>query len=431
LTAIRASILSAQEQPSSNLAAGRAVRVALLTASPVYTRTPLYARIAADPRIDLTVIYASNGGVRPVSAGYRDLVSWDVDLLRGYSATFLKRANRNPIDGHFLSFRDLDILSMLEAGKYEVLWLWGYNYLTHQLAAWNELLRRRPVVFHENQTLLDHRPIWKRAVKRAFLSVLFPRGRALYVGTENYRWFRHYNVPADRLYFAPYAIDNERLQSEAKAFRSRTTELSTRLGLRPESRPVILTVSRLVPDKQPLLLLEAFRRLRQQRSCSLLFIGSGVLQQELTRRVQEQGIPDVHIAGFVNQSTIAQAYATADIFVLPSVRRETWGLAVNEAMNFSLPIIVSKKAGCASDLVREGVNGYVVSPGDVYQLKDRLERLVSSPHLRSEFGEASLQMIGAWNYETAACGVTQAIADSVGVGRWIEAASRADQEQSR
>ena len=45
-----------------------------------------------------------------------------------------------------------------------------------------------------------------------------------------------------------------------------------------------------------------------------------------------------------------RAYAAADVFVLPSKLHETWGLVVNEAMNFALPVIVSHKVGCAADI---------------------------------------------------------------------------------
>ena len=412
-------MLSAQRRP---------VRVALLTASPVYTRTNLYARVAAEPRIDLSVIFASTAGLRPAPIGYRDPVSWDVDLLGGYKATFLRRANINPVDGNFFAFRDLDVLSVLKTGNYDVLWLWGYNYLTHQLAAWSHLLRRRPVLFHENQTLIDHRPHWKELVKRIWLSSLFPRGRALFVGTESYRWFRHYQVQNDRLYFAPYAIDNERFQAEAAHLQMRKADLQRQFGISPGLGPVILTVSRLTPQKQPVLILEAFRRLRERRACALLVVGSGVLDGELKRRVRDQGIPDVHFTGFLNQSEIGRAYAAADIFVLASARRETWGLVVNEAMNFALPVVVSSRVGCAADLVRDGKNGYVVRPDDVEHLEERLEGLVASPERSAELGAESLRTIKDWNHDRAAVGVIEAIAASVGAKRWQEATDSIAQE---
>ncbi len=67
---------------------------------------------------------------------------------------------------------------------------------------------------------------------------------------------------------------------------------------------------------------------------------------------------NVHLTGFINQSVIPKYYAIGDAFVMCSQEGETWGLSVNEAMNFALPIVVSDMVGCSEDLVEEGQNGY-------------------------------------------------------------------------
>ena len=83
----------------------------------------------------------------------------------------------------------------------------------------------------------------------------------------------------------------------------------------------------------------------------------------------------MHLAGFLNQSELPEAYVAADVFCLPSVLHETWGLVVNEALNFGLPVVVSDKVGCAADLVRPGWNGFVVPAGQPGPLADALEQL--------------------------------------------------------
>ena len=102
--------------------------------------------------------------------------------------------------------------------------------------------------------------------------------------------------------------------------------------------------------------------------------------------------PRCRLCGFLDQSQIARAYVAADIFALVSSHDETWGLVVNEAMNFGLPIIVSDRVGSASDLVKDGHNGFVVPHDDLDALIARY-RLVVSDDLRTRFGEASRQMI--------------------------------------
>ncbi len=399
------------------------IRLALFAPTPVHYRVPLYRRIAADPRIDFTAIFASSAGIRPSDAGYGRPVIWDSNLTDGYKVQFLRQAEVNPavLDGQpFTSFHDLDIISWLVRGNFDVLWLWGYAYLTHMLAASTQALSGRPILFGEDQTQLNasERPLWKRTVKKAGLKLLFTRGVALYVGTNNYRWFRHYGMPPHRMYFTPYAVDNDRLQNAARELLPSKLSLRSQLRIRDQAAPVVLFVGRLIPKKQPLLLLEAFRRVREDRPCSLLVVGSGELEEAMRRKIRDEQIPDVYFAGFMGQTDLPRAYASADILVLPSIRHETWGMVVAEAMNFGLPIIASDKVGSAADLVRNGVNGYVVSALDPSELTSRLDELVSDSELRKGFGQQSLEIVTRWNNDEAAKGVLDAVAAVVGSNRW-------------
>jgi glycosyltransferase involved in cell wall biosynthesis len=179
-----------------------------------------------------------------------------------------------------------------------------------------------------------------------------------------------------------------------------------------------LFVGRLIAKKQPLFLLDAYAKVRRELPCALMIVGSGDLEQTMRETVARKSIPDVHFSGFLNREEISRAYAAADIFTLPSREHETWGMVVNEAMNFYLPIVVTDKVGCADDLVRDGENGFVVSAEDSSNLSDRLRQLIQSDELRRRFGNASRQIVGRWNHELAVSGVLGATAAAVGARRW-------------
>ncbi len=396
----------------------RPVRLAVLAASPVYYQAALYRRVAADPHVDFTAIFASNSGIRPYDGGYGRAVTWDVDALQGYRSVFLRKAGTNPTGGSFLALRDLDIVGELLRGRYEVLWLHGYNSMTHVLAVAAQRLASGGVLFREEQTLLHPRPPWKTALKEFGLRALFRQGAALCIGTQNKRWFQHYGVPAERLFFTPYCVDNERMQAAAAELRGRKEELRRAFGMDDAAGPVIVTVGRLIPKKQPLFLLDAFKHVRSHRQCCLLVVGAGELEGRMRRKVEQEAIPDVVFAGFLNQTAVPRAYACADIFALASREHETWGLVVNEAMNFALPVVVSDRVGCATDLVRQGRNGFVVSSTNRVELVDALLKLVDSADLRQQFGKVSLDIINRWNYDVAARGVLEATAWAVGSDRW-------------
>ena len=385
------------------------VRLLAVAAGPVFYQTPLYQAVAADPRVDLTVVFASSGGVRPYDAGLGGrAVVWDGDLLGGYAARFLRAADRNEAGAGFLGMRDLDVVGPILRERWDALWVHGYSYLTLWLAIAAARLRGIPVMIREEQTLLHRRPWPRRWLRAAVLRLLFSRAHGLYIGTRNREFFAHHGIPERRLHFVPYCVDNAGLQRQADALAGRGPELRASFGIAADAGPVMLFVGKLIPKKQPLLALEAFARVRRDLPCALLVVGEGSLGDAMRTRVAADGIPDVHFAGFLNRDEIAPAFAAADLFVLPSLLHETWGLVVNEAMNFALPVVVSDQVGCAADLVRDGHNGFVVAASRAAPLAAAMRRLVEDPALRRAMGARSRQRVDRWHYGLAADGIVRA-----------------------
>ena len=86
--------------------------------------------------------------------------------------------------------------------------------------------------------------------------------------------------------------------------------------------------------------------------------------------------PPVRIkqVGFQPQGGLSRFYHAADMLVLPSLRSETWGLVVNEALHHGVPAVVSDAVGCAPDLVEPGVTGEIFAAGCVPELSAALLR---------------------------------------------------------
>jgi glycosyltransferase involved in cell wall biosynthesis len=396
---------------------------------PVYYQAPLYRLLAAEPAIDFTAIFGSTQGIRAYDARYGRPVSRDIDSLSGYRSEFLRKAHRNVFGESFRYPLDIDIVATLLRGRYEVLWLHGFNSPTHLLAIVTQSLLGGRLMLREEQTLLHRRSPYKERLKALLLPLLFRRVYALSIGSQNKRWFLRYGVPERKIFHVPYCVDNDEWQARAKRLLPQRQAIRAGFGIPDGVGPVIVTVGRMIDKKQPHFLLEAFRRVRAQRACALLYVGSGPLEGSLKEAVKTSAIPDVYFAGFMNQSEIARAYASADIFALPSKEHETWGVAVNEAMNFGVPIVVTDKVGSTVDLVRDGVNGFVVPFNDPIVLGNRLLRLVDSPQLRQSLGASSRELIRNWSYDSAAGGIISAVRHAVGPERWLRATSGSAQPQ--
>jgi len=154
-----------------------------------------------------------------------------------------------------------------------------------------------------------------------------------------------------------------------------------------EGKKVILSVSYLIARKGLDVLIRAFRKM--EREDTILVI-AGVGEQEAYLRELAGGARNIRFPGYIEGAVKASYYSTADIFVLPTLH-DPWGLVVNEAMAYGLPIVVTNRAGCAPDLVSD--NGFVVPAGDVDALKRALERLLDDEEMRREMGTRSQQKI--------------------------------------
>ena len=386
----------------------RPVRLAHLVSHPIPYFAPLYRELAQRTEIELTVYFYSDATAREFrDAGFGRTLTWDRPLLEGYRYRLLPSAARTDISGRFIKNPNWDIAREVMSGGYDVAWVHGYAHLTTWLAAAAARSRGTKLLIRDEQTLLHGRPLHRRALKEAALRALCSQASALYIGEQNKRYFRHYGVPEERLFPARYCVDNEFFRAKAAELVPRRRELRASFGISDDA-PVVLFSGKLIEKKQPLLLAEAFARVRAQRPCWLLVAGDGPLRAELEAAVARNGTPGVRIAGFLNQTELPAAYAAADIFVLPSRLHETWGLVVNEAMNFGLPAVVSDKVGCGEDLVEPGRNGFIVRHESVPELADAIATLASDAGLRAQFGAKSREIVSRYSIEACADGIVAA-----------------------
>ena len=102
----------------------------------------------------------------------------------------------------------------------------------------------------------------------------------------------------------------------------------------------------------------------------------------------------VHFPGFVQYDDLPVYYALARYALLLPSLKDTWGLVVNEAMASGLPVLVSDRCGCASHLVEENENGYVISPESTEAITNRLIRFAElSDEAHASMADASASII--------------------------------------
>jgi len=386
-------------------------KLAILDTHFVQYRVPLYRKLSKSPKIDLTVYFCSDFGIKEYyDPGFDKKISWkDVCLTNGYKYKFLKNYSPKPSVHSFFGLINPRIIKELFKNKYDAIIVHGYFSFTNWLAFFGAWLTKTSILFRGemplNQEFLI--PKWKQKIKKLILKLLFKMMSGfLAIGNENKKFYMYYGVPLRKIFFTPYCVENERFIKEYKKLKNRKTELKKELEIK--GKVIILFVGKLIPKKRPLDVLLAYEKIRYENK-ALIFVGEGILREKLEKIVSKRKIKNVYFVGFKNQSELPKYYAIADIFVLPSGFGETWGLVVNEAMCFKLPVVVSNIVGCRFDLVKHKKNGYVFPAGDVRKLSKYLENLVKDSKKREQFGENSFEIIQKYNYDVCVKGILEAL----------------------
>lgn len=388
-----------EPQTSSN-------RIAIVATHPIQYYAPWYRHIQRTTGWTVRVFYLWDFGVRAqVDPVFGQPILWDVPLLDGYDYEFVPNISARPGTSHPFGLWNPSLGRRLRAYAPDAVLLQAYNYASifRLLMTWRA--SDAPLLFRGD----SHRLLPRRGpladVKRQVVRTIFGRfAGCLYVGAANRRYFEYHGVPAERLYFAPHAVDNARFMAHRELVECDAASWRASLGVPAENR-VVMFAGKLEPNKRPVDLLHAFVAAKVPRA-SLLFVGSGPLEAEL--RARAAGHSDVYFAPFQNQSVMPRTYAAGDIFVLPSVS-ETWGLAVNEAQCVGTPVIVSSHVGCAEDLVVHRENGLIFPAGDVAALASALRDALSDDARLRQWGLAGRAHVAAYSYEAATAGLRSAM----------------------
>jgi glycosyltransferase involved in cell wall biosynthesis len=157
--------------------------------------------------------------------------------------------------------------------------------------------------------------------------------------------------------------------------------------------PRLLCVARLVPRKGLADLIAAVAR-PGLPACTLTIVGEGRLRSRLESLARSLGIADrVVFAGQLQGDALSSCYRAADCFVLPSLA-ESFSMSLLEAMASGLPVVAARTGGIP-ELVADGVNGRLFTPGDVRDLADGLAWMLESDERRHRIGRTNRETVCA------------------------------------
>ena len=338
-------------------------------------REPLFEALhAGHPEIELSVVYQAEK--EP---------SWDVpeDFFtteHAYPAHHLRswqraRPGRTPI----VWPRGLE--RALQSADPDTVVGWEYGPAAMRALRWCRTHSRAYVVFTELTPQID--ATLSPAVLRRHRWIALRADGMIAVSSAARERLLAFGVPPNRITVALQSADLDGI---------REVVLNTQLagsGTGAGERPLrVLTVGRLVPDKNHATLLEAFTRVRPDEIPAELHIaGDGFLEPQLRQSAEERGLPVV-FHGHLEPTELAELYATSDVFALVSTF-EPFGVSVREAAAAGLPIICSRQAGAAGDVAQADRNALLVNPNNLQECADALARVLTDGELRARMAAES------------------------------------------
>ena len=367
------------------------IKVGIVTSHPIQYQVPLFRAIANQPDIDLTVFFGSNHGIAPgkIDQGFGKAFAWDISLLDGYKHIFLN--NSKP--GMEVSDWRLDgpdMKTYFSSERYDAVLVFGWSKVLFWQAMWWARKYSIPLILR-GESNLNHAQSWYvKGAKKVLFPLLFKQFSAfLSIGTLNAELYRHFGVPDEAIFLAPYCVDNDFFSERAAAQTVNARQLRRDLGIRDDDT-VFLFTAKFIDRKRPLDLIAAATKNRVDSRSHVILVGDGALMDACRNEIAANKLTNVHLVGFKNQTELPAFYAAADVLVLPS-EYETWGLVVNEAMACGLPCIVSDTCGAAEDMILEEKTGFTYPMGKVellaklmvFMVNNKEDRLLMGRHAAS------------------------------------------------
>lgn len=201
-------------------------------------------------------------------------------------------------------------------------------------------------------------------------------------------------------YFLKYGVKKEKIH-RYNFTNIKNSEILPYNKRENKSVPTVFSVGQFIHRKGFDLLIKACFDLRVN-----LVICGGQPTQEIEELCEGLQVKNVTFLPFKTKSEIAELYENADIFVLPT-REDNWGLVINEAMNFSLPVVTTDKCVAGLELI-DDTGGFITPSENVQALKEAVKKLFDY-NLRQAFGKRNNEKIKENTIENMAKAVYLAV----------------------
>lgn len=255
------------------------------------------------------------------------------------------------------------VIGLLSKKKFDHIIVGNYYSPTGMLAIEYMRLMRIPYILSSDGGMVKADSILKYKLKKHFIG---SASGWLSTGKITTDYLVHYGADREKTFVYPFTSLWKKDVLDKPLTREEKKNIRQKLGMTEQK--IVISVGQFIYRKGYDVLLKACAEL--DKNIGVYIIG-GTPTDEYLQMKDVWKLEQVHFVDFIRKKELAEYYKAADLFVLPT-REDIWGLVINEAMAYGVPVVTTDKCVAGVELVENGVTGQIVPIEDAQTLRDAI-----------------------------------------------------------
>lgn len=355
------------------------MKILWLTNVPSPYRTDFFNELGL--YVELTVLFEKE------TSSERDK-SWEINNFKHFYGIFLK-GTASDVDKAIC----FSVITYLKSKRYDYIIVTNAATPTGMIGIEYMKLHKIPYLLEGDGGFKKNGKGLKEKYKKHLL-----KGAIGYFSTSKSHdeYYRMYGADESAIHRYPFTSVREKEIINELPSLDKKNQMKEELGL--THRYLVLSIGQFIHRKGFDVLIKASRLLGDD---TLVCIIGGKETKEYSAIIKEYNITNVIFKEFQVKEQLEKYFLAADVFVLPT-REDIWGLVINEAMSYGLPIITTDKCVAGLELIKDYDNGFLIPSEDESILVDRIKEILIDNELRKKIGENNLIKIKNYTIENMA-----------------------------
>lgn len=282
------------------------------------------------------------------------------------------------------------VVRLLSKEKFDCIIVGNYYSPTGMLAIEYMHMRRIPFILSTDGGMIKENSGFKYRLKRHFIG---SASGWLSTGKMTTDYLVHYGADREKTTIYPFTSLRKSDILTVPLTKEEKRTLRQKLGIK--EKKIVISVGQFIYRKGYDVLFNACADLNEEIG---VYIIGGTPTEDYLKMKADLHLDRVHFVDFMSKRDLAEYYKAADLFVLPT-REDIWGLVINEAMAYGLPVVTTDCCVAGVELVEKGITGQIVPAEDVNQLR---AAIIENVDYLDSIPQACLQKIGSYTIEEMA-----------------------------